>query len=413
MRLRKAGAAIFPAQLCLVLCLGLCACTATAPASDPIPLGDAEEAASSATSGSEDTAAGVTDDSETAGTDATPAASANAASEGSASETDSSPSGSRREGSADPDNPTKEASPVNATSDGYRNGIIPLQLESIPEGYRAPAAEQGTLERLDYDTYESFSYDSRTQPLRKTAWVYIPYGYDPAEKHDVLYLSHGGWSNETSLMGTDASPTTFKSVVDHAIADGLIEPIIMVMPTYNNTSPEDSGDYSLALRLTDNFHNELVNDLLPAVESKYTTYAEDVTPEGLRASRDHRAFGGFSMGGVNTWHSFQYCLGYFRNFMPMSGGAGFGGAEMAQLVRDQGFGPEDLFIFAMTGTEDFAHDGFRQQIAQLASTPDGTFVLSDNLSDGNLAYREREGYRHDGMAADEYTYNGLRLFFAA
>lgn len=92
-----------------------------------------------------------------------------------------------------------------------------------------------------------------------------------------------------------------------------------MLPTYNNTSPSDSGDYSLALQLMNNFHNELVNDLIPAVESKYSTYAGSTDPEGIAASRGHRGFGGFSMGSVNTWHTFEYCLDYFRYFMPMSG----------------------------------------------------------------------------------------------
>lgn len=59
-----------------------------------------------------------------------------------------------------------------------------------------------------------------------------------------------------------------KNILDHGIQDGLIRPIIVVCPTYNNESESDSGDYSLALRLTENYHNELVNDLIPAVEGK-------------------------------------------------------------------------------------------------------------------------------------------------
>ena len=35
-------------------------------------------------------------------------------------------------------------------------------------------------------------------------------------------------------------------------------PVIVVCPTYNNENPDDSADYSLALQLTDNYHNELV-----------------------------------------------------------------------------------------------------------------------------------------------------------
>ena len=101
-------------------------------------------------------------------------------------------------------------------------------------------------------------------------------------------LSHGGWSNETTTMGTPERPHEFKHIVDHAIEDGLIQPLIIVLPTYNNTSESDSGSYSLALQLVDNFHNELVGDLIPAAESKYSTYAETTAPEGIAASRDHQ-----------------------------------------------------------------------------------------------------------------------------
>ena len=83
-------------------------------------------------------------------------------------------------------------------------------------------------------------------------------------------------------MGTDEEPHTFKYVIDHAIQDGKIQPLIIVLPTYNNTSGNDSGDYGLALKLTDQFHNELVNDLIPAVEGRYSTYAEDTPPQVLR-----------------------------------------------------------------------------------------------------------------------------------
>lgn len=67
-----------------------------------------------------------------------------------------------------------------------------------------------------------------------------------------------------------------------------MQPMIIVCPTYNNTSGKDSADYGLALQLTDQYHNELVNDLLPAVEARYSTWAETTTPESLRASRDCR-----------------------------------------------------------------------------------------------------------------------------
>lgn len=294
---------------------------------------------------------------------------------------------------------------------GNQEKSTSYELEYISEEYREPSEYPGRLEKLTYQTWESFSYEEKSQELTKEAWVYIPYGYSEEEQYNIFYISHGGWSDETTIMGTDDNPKTFKNVIDNAIEAGEIQPLILVFPTYNNTSESDSGDYSLALQLTDQFHNELLNDLLPAVESKYSTYAADVTPEGLIASRDHRGFGGFSMGSVNTWCTFRYGLDYFRYFMPMSGSYTTDGEYMAEIVRESGYEGDDFFIFSASGTEDFAYSAFKQQIMNMGNVPDGTFRFADNEEDGNLLFLEREGYEHNATASEEYTYNGLKFFW--
>lgn len=295
-------------------------------------------------------------------------------------------------------------------SGGENSAVIPTQLEQIPEGYFTSAQQQGTLERLDYETYEAFSYASRTQPLSKTAYVYLPYGYDEKRQYDIFYFMHGGWSNETSMLGTLGNPGGIKNMLDHAIQDGKIEPLIVVCPTYNNTSREDSGDYILALQLTDLYHQELVNDLIPAVESKYSTYAEDVSPEGIAASRDHRGFGGFSMGSVATWRTFEHCLDEFHYFMPMSGSVGDGGIQDV-AVDKSGWDWSDFFIFTASGTSDFAYYAFKSQVMNMADLPSRNFRMADNERDGNLSFREQEGAAHDFAAMAEYTYNGLCFFW--
>lgn len=294
----------------------------------------------------------------------------------------------------------------------FRQGggrTIPAELEYVPEGYTSPAEHQGTLEKLEYQTWESLSYEAHTQKLTKTAWVYLPYGYTEEQRYNVFCLSHGGWSNETTVMGTPDDPHAFKHIMDHAIEDRKIKPLIIVLPTYNNTSPSDSGNYSLALRLTDSFHNELVNDLIPAVESKYNTFVESTDRDGLASSRDHRGFGGFSMGSMNTWHTFEHALDCFRYFAPSSGGPIGDGKFMADIVRNSEYGPDDFFIFAASGTEDFAYSGFKSGVLTMGETD--VFTFADNERDGNLSSREREGYAHDGTAANEYMYNALRFFW--
>lgn len=297
-------------------------------------------------------------------------------------------------------------------ADISNNEKIPEELQEIPSEYFKQADRKGSLVELDYETYESKTYGQKSKKLNKRAIVYLPYGYSENEKYNVFYLMHGGWSNETTWLGTPKNPGAFKNVIDHAIGDGKMKPFIIVCPTYNNESPSDSSDYTLAYyTLTVNYHNELINDLIPAVEGTYSTYAENVTPDGIKASRDHRAFGGFSMGSVATWHTFLNCLDAFRYFMPSSGAVDSTGNSLGQAVMESGYRWNDFFIYAATGTSDFACSQFTNQINGMLNQESGIFKEANNEMEGNLAFRVKEGYSHDSRASMEYAYNGMLWFW--
>ncbi len=217
----------------------------------------------------------------------------------------------------------------------------------------------------------------------------------PKSRYPVFYLMHGGWSDETVYLGTPDNPRWMKHILDHGIANGEISPVIVVCPTYNNTSNEDSGNYGLALQLTDNYHNELVNDLIPAVDSTYSTLPD----------REHRAFCGFSMGSMTTWRTFQYCLEQFRYFMPSSGGPAMSAQDYSKIIETSGYNWDDFFIFAASGTNDFAYSGFKRGIEALKNT--SPFRYANNEAEGNLYYLESDG-DHSGTYAMLYFYNGLR-----
>lgn len=306
-------------------------------------------------------------------------------------------------------NRTSESGDIIEQEKGLSPKTFPRELEEIPTEYLNAAQDQGTLVDLNYITYESFSYNEKSQELQKHAVVYLPYGYNEQEKYNVFYLMHGGWSNETTTLGTPENPSAMKNVLDNAIADGKIPPLIVVCPTYNNTSGEDSASYSLALQLTRNYHNELINDLIPAVEGKYSSYAASTSAEDLIAARDHRGFGGFSIGSVTTWRTFEYCLDYFRYFAPSSGSLTTDGGYMDDIVKNSGYDWNDFFLVTMTGTEDFAASAFEQQIENMQNYD--SFRYSDTEKDGNLTFRIKEGYSHNGTAAMEYAYNALRWFW--
>ncbi|MCM1228155.1 MAG: alpha/beta hydrolase-fold protein [Clostridium sp.] len=288
-----------------------------------------------------------------------------------------------------------------------QNNKVPGEIKEIPQNYYTAADEQGKLEELNYDTYESMTYNEKSQILNKRAIVYLPYGYSDDKQYDVFYLMHGGWSNETTTLGTPNSPSGFKNVIDNAIQNGEIKPIIIVCPTYNNTSGNDSADFSLALSLNRNYHNELTNDLIPAVESRYSTYAKNSTPEELMKSREHRGFGGFSMGSVATWRTFQNCLDYFKYFMPMSCGTSLDDDNIWAAAKN--YSQNDYFVFMMVGTEDFSYS-YDNNRAEKMRNSDYFTELTKNTN-GNFAYRIMEGYSHGGAAANTYTYNGLIWFW--
>ncbi|TCD53944.1 hypothetical protein EJ419_05775 [Alloscardovia theropitheci] len=285
---------------------------------------------------------------------------------------------------------------------------LSLQLKNIPNSYLAATDssryKSGRLEILDYTTYESFSYESSNpKPINKRAIVYLPYGYTPEKKYPIVYVSHGGWSNETTIMGTPHSPRPFKFIIDHAIENHDIVPMIIVNLTYNNTSEQDSSDFNLAIELTERYHNELINDLIPAVESTYSMYASSTSPEDLKASRKYRAFSGFSMGSVNTWRTFEYALDYFAYFNPMSGSISASAHTLARLAHRVN---DEFIIYALSGTNDFAYSSFREQINSLSQLEPDTFRLEDNLF-----FRVRQGASHDYAALCDYTYNALGAFW--
>jgi hypothetical protein len=144
------------------------------------------------------------------------------------------------------------------------------------------------------------------------------------------------------------------------------------------------------------------------VEGKYRTFAASTSHEDVIASRDHRGFGGFSMGSVATWRTFQHALNEFRYFLPMACGTTLNDEQIFAAASARR--PQDYFVFVMTGTNDFAYTYDQSRTRRMGASR--FFVDADRSSEGNFAYREKQGYSHNGTAAMEYTYNGMKAFWS-
>ncbi|MDO4849353.1 MAG: alpha/beta hydrolase-fold protein [Coriobacteriia bacterium] len=316
---------------------------------------------------------------------------------------------------ADEDDAAAQDSPspqeVEASNDevAMRN----VTLSTVPGGYYDEADHQGTLEAFAYNTRD---YVGDGSAVVREATVYLPYGYDQNDaqtRYDILYLQHGAYGDERTWMYEYGD--SFKNMIDHMIEDGSIPPLIIVMPYL----PSGNSWYHDTTPIF--YSEEIRGDLMPAVESHYHTYAQDVTDAGFAASRSHRAFGGFSAGSTTTWRVFLEGLDRFEYFMPMSGGLALGGdgstcdddaAALAQAATASGHGKREYFVFAATGTRDLAYQGLSAQVESMKGQTGAFDFTQTGFADGNLMYYTVDGNRHDYQYTYEYVYNGLRCLFS-
>ena len=117
---------------------------------------------------------------------------------------------------------------------------------------------------------------------------------------------------------------------DMLFDSGELDPCIIVFITYY-MDPMRDADVRIQTGLAEAgdgrtpgipplYYKEILTDIVPVVEKKYNTYLEDPTLEGIKATRDHRAFSGYSRGALWTWRMFHHTFEYFRWFCPTSGG---------------------------------------------------------------------------------------------
>jgi enterochelin esterase-like enzyme len=154
----------------------------------------------------------------------------------------------------------------------------PAPLPPAPKGFdvRRDGIDRGKVEVVEYD--------SRTVGTKRPLVVYTPPGYSKDQKYPVLYLLHGIGDEETGWWKKGSADV----VLDNLYADRKAVPMIVVMP--NGRAAKDVtvrtpwGEQSPAFAA---FEHDLLEDLIPYVESHYS----------VKADREHRALAGLSMGG--------------------------------------------------------------------------------------------------------------------
>ncbi len=154
-------------------------------------------------------------------------------------------------------------------------------------GIEIPAHDQEfyALKDVPHGKVEQILFPSPSTNTSRRAFVYTPPGYaeNPDKKYPVLYLQHGWGEDETAWSNQGHA----NLIMDNLIAEGKIEPFIIVM-TYGMTNEIKFG----GLRNFDitPFQTVMVDELIPYVDKNFRTVAD----------ASHRAMAGLSMGGMET-----------------------------------------------------------------------------------------------------------------
>lgn len=242
------------------------------------------------------------------------------------------------------------------TRDDYSTPIAPL-----PDHYKSPdCPELGDVEEF---LYGSTYYAGDQRPLLKPCYVYTPFGYDPDDtetRYDIIYFMHGFLCNaDMTFEGDDGA---IGNIFDWLIYEKKCRPFIAVAVTwdYENSIRDFDTSYEQILQ----FHREFRQDIVPAVEGKYHTFAKTTDAKGLRDSRDHRGFSGYSMGGVTAWQIFLLCADLVKWFAPLACDCWaieqFGGAKQPKETADMmasapkvfHLAPEDYDFWCGVGDRD-------------------------------------------------------------
>lgn len=267
--------------------------------------------------------------------------------------------------------------------------------------YEEASEQPGTVVKLEYT--------SNQYGESATHWanVYLPYGYDEngAERYRVLYFFHGTNENQDSFIGE----ARVKNALDNMIEVGLTDPFIMVFPTYYY-------DYANSRDLSvERFVKEVREELMPAVEGTYRTYAETADDAGFMASRMERAFAGYSRGGRMTWQMFGNMLDYAYWYLPMSGAftnpegdpteVDLIGAVHDALDAQPDYRDSFYVYLSCGGKRDVAYDQCTELVSEMVADA-GNFSYGLDPAQNNLYYMVSSEI-HQTMIGRFYLYNAF------
>jgi enterochelin esterase-like enzyme len=161
---------------------------------------------------------------------------------------------------------------------------IKLSADDVPAFPDPPSGFDAKREGIPHGELEMVAYESASVGTTRKMQVYTPPGYTKDKKYPVLYLLHGIGGDETEWQRF-AAPNV---ILDNLLADGKITPMIVVMPNGRaQKNDRAEGNVFASAPAFAAFEQDLLKDVIPAIESRYS----------VQADCEHRSLAGLSMGG--------------------------------------------------------------------------------------------------------------------
>jgi enterochelin esterase-like enzyme len=230
------------------------------------------------------------------------------------------------------------ASERRSSGPGGFGGPIELKPDDKPAFDDPPSGFSKKRDDIPHGKLEMIEYDSKTVGTTRKMQVYTPPGYSKDKKYPVLYLLHGIGGDETEWERF-ATPDV---LLDNLIADGKAVPMIIVMPNGRaQKNDRAEGNVYAAGPAFAAFEQDLLKDVIPAIESRYS----------VQADREHRALAGLSMGGGQ---SLNFGLAHLDMFAWVGGFSSAPNTKPAeQLVPDPAAAAKQLkLLWLSCGNKD-------------------------------------------------------------
>ena len=265
-------------------------------------------------------------------------------------------------------------------NEGFKNSIL-----DIPG--KQPLAHD--IKNVPHGDIHHVNYYSKSLGAYNNAIVYTPPTYDKSrdKRYPVFYLISGTTDTEEVYYKVGR----MNYILDNLLAEGKAKEMIIVLPYGNPTKLKPAVPQAAMPRTQfggDVFSNDLINDLMPYVESHFRTIND----------RDHRAIGGFSRGGnqglyngLSNLDKFSYLCSY----------SSFTSTDIPNVYDNAKDTNRKLHLFWLgVGTDDFLYGNARDYMAFLDAK--GIRSVKEYTNDK---------YGHTWMNAKYFLEHTLQLLF--